>query len=138
MAPNLEPQIEAAVRGRAVRLPNTAPMARRFDPRSPTFATPPAVEDIALGLLAYNDVRYGGFTRNPCNLNERSSGSSAGSAAATGRATLRLLDRDGNARINNLAGPALDPARPIAPPWHVRTRGWISSRSRCPTCPTTR
>jgi hypothetical protein len=41
------------------------------------------VEDTALGVLAYNDVWYGGFTRNPWNLNERSSGSSAGSAAAT-------------------------------------------------------
>lgn len=33
-------------------------------------------------VLAYNDVWYGGFTRNPWNLNQRSSGSSAGSAAA--------------------------------------------------------
>ena len=37
----------------------------------------------ALGALAYNDVWYGGFTRNPWNLNEGSSGSSAGSASAT-------------------------------------------------------
>jgi Asp-tRNA(Asn)/Glu-tRNA(Gln) amidotransferase A subunit family amidase len=39
-----------------------------------------------LGALAYNDVWYGGWTRNPWNLNEGSSGSSAGSASATGAA----------------------------------------------------
>jgi len=37
----------------------------------------------ALGALAYNDIWYGGRSRNPWNLNEGSSGSSAGSAAAT-------------------------------------------------------
>jgi Asp-tRNA(Asn)/Glu-tRNA(Gln) amidotransferase A subunit family amidase len=37
----------------------------------------------ALGALAYNDVWYGGWTRNPWNLGEGSSGSSAGSASAT-------------------------------------------------------
>ena len=36
-----------------------------------------------LGALAYNDIWYGGWTRNPWNLNEGSSGSSAGSASAT-------------------------------------------------------
>lgn len=36
-----------------------------------------------LGALAYNDLWYGGWTRNPWNLNEGSSGSSAGSASAT-------------------------------------------------------
>lgn len=37
-----------------------------------------------LGALAYNDIWYGGRTRNPFNLEEGSSGSSAGSASATG------------------------------------------------------
>jgi Asp-tRNA(Asn)/Glu-tRNA(Gln) amidotransferase A subunit family amidase len=36
-----------------------------------------------VGALAYNDIWYGGRTRNPWNLNEGSSGSSAGPAAAT-------------------------------------------------------
>ena len=36
-----------------------------------------------LGALAYNDIWYGGRTRNPWNTNEGSSGSSAGSASAT-------------------------------------------------------
>lgn len=36
-----------------------------------------------VGALAYNDIWYGGVTRNPFNLNEGSSGSSAGSASAT-------------------------------------------------------
>ena len=35
-----------------------------------------------LGALAYNDIWYGGRTKNPWNLNEGSSGSSAGSASA--------------------------------------------------------
>ncbi|CAB1058121.1 Glutamyl-tRNA(Gln) amidotransferase subunit A-like protein [Olavius sp. associated proteobacterium Delta 1] len=36
-----------------------------------------------LGALAYGDIWFGGTTRNPWNLNEGASGSSAGSAAAT-------------------------------------------------------
>ena len=36
-----------------------------------------------VGALAYNDIWYGGWTRNPWNLNGGSSGSSAGSASAT-------------------------------------------------------
>ncbi len=36
-----------------------------------------------LGALAFDDIWYGGRTRNPWNLNEGSSGSSAGSASAT-------------------------------------------------------
>jgi Asp-tRNA(Asn)/Glu-tRNA(Gln) amidotransferase A subunit family amidase len=36
-----------------------------------------------VGALAYNDIWYGGVTRNPWNVNEGSSGSSAGSASAT-------------------------------------------------------
>ncbi|MDX8351796.1 amidase [Cognatiyoonia sp. IB215182] len=37
----------------------------------------------SVGALAYNDLWYDGWTRNPWNLNEGSSGSSAGSASAT-------------------------------------------------------
>ena len=37
----------------------------------------------AVGALAYSDIWYGGRTKNPWNLNEGSSGSSAGSASAT-------------------------------------------------------
>ena len=36
-----------------------------------------------LGALAFNDIWYAGRTKNPWNLNEGSSGSSAGSASAT-------------------------------------------------------
>lgn len=36
-----------------------------------------------VGALAYNDIWYGGVTRNPFNIEEGSSGSSAGSASAT-------------------------------------------------------
>ena len=38
---------------------------------------------LTLGALAYGDIWFGGKTRNPWNLNEGSSGSSAGSASAT-------------------------------------------------------
>jgi len=41
------------------------------------------VAKLTLGALAWGDVWYGGMTRNPWNLEEGSSGSSAGSAAAT-------------------------------------------------------
>ena len=37
----------------------------------------------SVGALAYGDLWFGGKTRNPWNLNEGASGSSAGSAAAT-------------------------------------------------------
>ena len=37
----------------------------------------------SVGALAYGDIWFGGKTRNPWNLNEGASGSSAGSAAAT-------------------------------------------------------
>jgi Asp-tRNA(Asn)/Glu-tRNA(Gln) amidotransferase A subunit family amidase len=38
---------------------------------------------LSLGALAYDNIWFGGFTRNPWNLKQGSSGSSAGSAAAT-------------------------------------------------------
>lgn len=38
---------------------------------------------LSLGALAYDNRWFGGFTRNPWNLQQGSSGSSAGSAAAT-------------------------------------------------------
>jgi Asp-tRNA(Asn)/Glu-tRNA(Gln) amidotransferase A subunit family amidase len=41
------------------------------------------VAKLTLGALAWGDVWYGGMTRNPWNIEEGSSGSSAGSAAAT-------------------------------------------------------
>ncbi len=41
------------------------------------------VAKTTVGALAYGDIWYGGVTRNPWNLGEGSSGSSAGSASAT-------------------------------------------------------
>lgn len=41
------------------------------------------VAKLAMGELAWGDVWFGGMTKNPWNLKEGSSGSSAGSAAAT-------------------------------------------------------
>ena len=40
------------------------------------------VAKLSMGALAYGDVWHGGFTRNPWNLEQGSSGSSAGSASA--------------------------------------------------------
>ena len=42
------------------------------------------VAKLSLGALAYNDIWFGGRTNNPWNIEQGSSGSSAGSAAATG------------------------------------------------------
>jgi hypothetical protein len=50
--------------------------------------------ETTVGALAYNDIWSGGWTRNPWNLNEGSSGSSAGSASATARAHRAFLWRD--------------------------------------------
>ena len=41
------------------------------------------VAKLTMGELAWGDVWYGGMTRNPWNLDQGSSGSSAGSASAT-------------------------------------------------------
>ncbi|MBG83692.1 MAG: amidase [Phycisphaerae bacterium] len=41
------------------------------------------IAKLSLGALAYNDIWFGGKTRNPWNPEEGSSGSSAGSACAT-------------------------------------------------------
>ena len=40
-------------------------------------------EFLTLGALAWGDVWFGGTTKNPWNLEQGSSGSSAGSASAT-------------------------------------------------------
>jgi Asp-tRNA(Asn)/Glu-tRNA(Gln) amidotransferase A subunit family amidase len=41
------------------------------------------IAKLSMGALAWGDVWFGGVTRNPWNLNQGSSGSSAGSASAT-------------------------------------------------------
>jgi Asp-tRNA(Asn)/Glu-tRNA(Gln) amidotransferase A subunit family amidase len=61
------------------RVPTTnATVVRRL-----TEAGAVLVAKTTLGALAYGDIWYGGVTRNPWNLAEGSSGSSAGSASAT-------------------------------------------------------
>lgn len=42
------------------------------------------VAKLTMGALAWGDIWYGGVTKNPWNLKQGSSGSSAGSASATG------------------------------------------------------
>lgn len=56
----------------------TATVIRKLDEAGAVL-----VAKTTLGALAYGDVWYGGRTRNPWNLEQGSSGSSAGSAAAT-------------------------------------------------------
>jgi len=56
----------------------TATVAEKLDEAGAVL-----VAKTTLGALAYGDVWFGGKTRNPWNLEQGSSGSSAGSAAAT-------------------------------------------------------
>lgn len=60
------------------RTPTTnATVVRRLEAAGAVLAA-----KLSLGALAYGDIWYGGVTKNPWNLQEGSSGSSAGSAAA--------------------------------------------------------
>jgi Asp-tRNA(Asn)/Glu-tRNA(Gln) amidotransferase A subunit family amidase len=60
------------------RLDNDAAVVRRLDEAGAVL-----VAKLTLGALAWGDVWFGGTTRNPWNLEQGSSGSSAGSASAT-------------------------------------------------------
>ena len=55
------------------------------------------VAKLTLGALAWGDVWYGGVTKNPWNMQQGSSGSSAGSASAT---SAGLVDRK-STRLNS-------------------------------------
>jgi Asp-tRNA(Asn)/Glu-tRNA(Gln) amidotransferase A subunit family amidase len=57
--------------------PTDATIVQRLDEAGAVL-----VAKLSLGALAMNDIWFGGRTRNPWNLNQGSSGSSAGSAAA--------------------------------------------------------
>jgi Asp-tRNA(Asn)/Glu-tRNA(Gln) amidotransferase A subunit family amidase len=57
---------------------DTATVIRRLDEAGAVL-----VAKLTLGALAWGDVWYGGTTRNPWNIEQGSSGSSAGSASAT-------------------------------------------------------
>ncbi len=59
-------------------LDETATVVRKLDEAGAVL-----VAKLTLGALAWGDVWYGGKTRNPWNLEQGSSGSSAGSASAT-------------------------------------------------------
>lgn len=60
------------------RIDDTATIIRKLDEAGAVL-----VAKLTLGALAMGDVWYGGVTKNPWNLDEGSSGSSAGSASAT-------------------------------------------------------
>jgi Asp-tRNA(Asn)/Glu-tRNA(Gln) amidotransferase A subunit family amidase len=59
------------------RIDDTATVVRKLEEAGAVL-----VAKLTLGALAWGDVWYGGQTRNPWNLEQGSSGSSAGSAAA--------------------------------------------------------
>ena len=59
-------------------LDDTATVVRKLDDAGAVL-----VAKLTLGALAWGDVWYGGKTRNPWNVEQGSSGSSAGSASAT-------------------------------------------------------
>jgi len=59
-------------------LDQTATVVQRLDDAGAVL-----IAKLTLGELAWGDVWFGGMTRNPWNLEEGSSGSSAGSASAT-------------------------------------------------------
>ncbi len=59
-------------------IPDDATVVRRLEEAGAVL-----VAKLTLGALAQGDVWYGGTTKNPWNLEQGSSGSSAGSAAAT-------------------------------------------------------
>ena len=60
------------------RLPYDATVVRRLEEAGAVL-----IAKLTLGALAWGDVWFGGKTRNPWNLEQGSSGSSAGSASAT-------------------------------------------------------
>ncbi|GAA5021571.1 amidase [Marivirga lumbricoides] len=56
----------------------TATVVKKLEERGAVL-----IAKLTLGALAYGDIWYGGVTKNPWNLNQGSSGSSAGPASAT-------------------------------------------------------
>jgi len=60
------------------KIDDTATVIKRLDDAGAVL-----IAKLTLGELAWGDVWFGGMTRNPWNLDEGSSGSSAGSASAT-------------------------------------------------------
>ncbi|HEY1779153.1 MAG TPA: amidase [Roseiarcus sp.] len=60
---------------------------------------------LTLGALAYGDIWYGGVTRNPWNLAEGSSGSSAGSGSATAAGLVGFSL--GTETLGSIVAPAL-------------------------------
>jgi Asp-tRNA(Asn)/Glu-tRNA(Gln) amidotransferase A subunit family amidase len=60
---------------------------------------------LAVGALAYGDIWYGGRTRNPWNIAEGSSGSSAGSASATAAGLVGFSL--GTETLGSIVAPAL-------------------------------
>jgi Asp-tRNA(Asn)/Glu-tRNA(Gln) amidotransferase A subunit family amidase len=60
---------------------------------------------LSVGAIAYGDIWYGGRTRNPWNLEEGSSGSSAGSASATAAALVGFSL--GTETLGSIVAPSL-------------------------------
>ena len=78
------------------------------------------VAKLTLGALAMGDVWYGGTTKNPWNLEQGSSGSSAGSAAATVAGLLGFAI--GSETLGSIVSPATRCGASALRP----TFGWVS------------
>jgi Asp-tRNA(Asn)/Glu-tRNA(Gln) amidotransferase A subunit family amidase len=63
------------------------------------------VAKTTVGALAYGDIWYGGVTRNPWNVNEGSSGSSAGSGSATAAALVGFAI--GTETLGSIVAPSI-------------------------------
>src|SRR5690606_14148263 len=78
---------------------DTATVVRRLDEAGAVL-----VAKLTLGELAMGDTWFGGMTRNPWNLEQGSSGSSAGSAAATAAGLVPFAI--GSETLGSISSPA--------------------------------
>jgi hypothetical protein len=92
----------------------TATVVKRLDDAGAVL-----IAKLTLGELAWGDVWFGGMTRNPWNLEEGSSGSSAGSASATSCGLRRVCNRHRDMGLDRVPVDALRCDRASS---HVRSR----------------
>ncbi|MDH4044722.1 MAG: amidase [Gemmatimonadota bacterium] len=97
------------------RLDDEATVVQRLDAAGAVL-----VAKLTLGALAMGDVWYGGTTKNPWNLEQGSSGSSAGSAAATVAGLLGFAI--GSETLGSIVSPATRCGASALRP----TFGWVS------------
>jgi Asp-tRNA(Asn)/Glu-tRNA(Gln) amidotransferase A subunit family amidase len=97
------------------RIEEDATVVRRLDAAGAVL-----VAKLTLGALAWGDVWYGGTTRNPWNVEQGSSGSSAGPASAT------VAGLVGFAIGSETLGSIVSPATRCGATGFRPTFGWVS------------